>query len=53
MEHIGGYTICNDLTEKGYINETNKHIFFGKSVETFLPIGPYILVNDGTISIKT
>ncbi len=41
-EHIFGYTIANDVTARN-IQKGRKQWFKGKSLDTFCPIGPYIV----------
>jgi len=48
LEHIGGYLIFNDITARDIQRrEMKSGVFsFSKAIETFCPIGPYILTAD-------
>ena len=45
MDHVYGFTILNDVTARDL--QTN-HVqwFHGKSLDTFCPMGPYVLLRD-------
>jgi 2-keto-4-pentenoate hydratase/2-oxohepta-3-ene-1,7-dioic acid hydratase in catechol pathway len=47
-EHIGGYLVFNDITARDIQRrEMKSGVFsFSKAIETFCPIGPYILTSD-------
>jgi 2-keto-4-pentenoate hydratase/2-oxohepta-3-ene-1,7-dioic acid hydratase in catechol pathway len=47
-EHIGGYLVFNDITARDIQRrEMQSGVFsFSKAIETFCPIGPYILTSD-------
>lgn len=44
-DHIAGYTIMNDVSERDYQNRTSQWTM-GKSCDTFAPIGPVIVTRD-------
>jgi 2-keto-4-pentenoate hydratase/2-oxohepta-3-ene-1,7-dioic acid hydratase in catechol pathway len=48
VDHIGGYLIFNDITARDIQREEMKSgVFsFSKAIDTFCPIGPYILTAD-------
>jgi 2-keto-4-pentenoate hydratase/2-oxohepta-3-ene-1,7-dioic acid hydratase in catechol pathway len=48
VEHIGGYLIFNDITARDIQRkEMESGVFsFSKAIETFCPIGPYIVTAD-------
>ncbi len=48
VEHIGGYLVFNDITARDIQrNEMKSGVFsFSKAIDTFCPIGPYILTSD-------
>jgi 2-keto-4-pentenoate hydratase/2-oxohepta-3-ene-1,7-dioic acid hydratase in catechol pathway len=48
VEHIGGYLIFNDITARDIQRrEMKSGVFsFSKAIDTFCPIGPYILTSD-------
>lgn len=43
---IGGYTIVNDLTGAAIIREDNGSFLRGKNMDTFCPMGPYVVTAD-------
>ncbi|MDH0683048.1 fumarylacetoacetate hydrolase family protein [Achromobacter animicus] len=45
MDHVFGYVIINDLTERG-LQADHKQWFLGKSFETSCPMGPWIATAD-------
>jgi 2-keto-4-pentenoate hydratase/2-oxohepta-3-ene-1,7-dioic acid hydratase in catechol pathway len=45
MDHIYGYTIMNDITARD-LQANHLQWFLGKSLDTFAPMGPYILLRD-------
>ncbi len=49
MEHVGGYTILNDMSDRQYLlHEQIKSInwFYMKGQDTFAPLGPYLVLPD-------
>ncbi len=48
VEHIGGYLVFNDITARDIQRrEMKSGVFsFSKAIDTFCPIGPYILTSD-------
>ncbi|MCO5067292.1 MAG: fumarylacetoacetate hydrolase family protein [Kiritimatiellae bacterium] len=45
LEHIAGYTLINDVTERRAQREAGQW-FRGKSFDTFAPIGPHLVTPD-------
>jgi 2,4-didehydro-3-deoxy-L-rhamnonate hydrolase len=45
MEHVAGFCILNDITERGRVARTGQFVD-GKSADTFAPIGPYLVTTD-------
>lgn len=45
MKHVYGYTIVNDVTSRE-LQSKHKQWFIGKSIETFCPMGPYLVTAD-------
>ena len=46
MDHIAGYCICNDVSERGWqLNGTGQWLK-GKSAPTFGPLGPWLVTPD-------
>lgn len=46
LEHIAGYCICNDVSERGFQMDHNGQWMKGKSAETFGPLGPWLVTTD-------
>ena len=42
-DHIAGYTVCNDVSERHFQTERSGQWVKGKSFETFGPIGPWLV----------
>jgi acylpyruvate hydrolase len=45
LDHVAGYTIANDVTARDFQN-TRGQRFFGKSGDTFCPMGPCLVTAD-------
>lgn len=45
MDYVYGFTIMNDVTARD-LQRNHKQWFHGKSLDTFAPMGPYILLRD-------
>ena len=46
MEHLAGYVLHNDISEREYQLERSGQWVKGKSCDTFAPIGPFIATKD-------
>ena len=46
QEHIAGYCVVNDLSERAFQLEHSGQWVKGKSCDTFGPIGPYLVTKD-------
>jgi len=46
MEHVAGYTIHNDVSERAFQLERGGQWVKGKSCDTFAPVGPYLATQD-------
>ena len=47
LDHVAGYTICNDVSERAFQLETSGGQWSkGKSCETFNPLGPWLVTAD-------
>ena len=44
-EHVFGYTVLNDVSARN-LQTQHKQWFFGKSLDTFCPMGPWIVTAD-------
>ncbi|MHB8188467.1 MAG: fumarylacetoacetate hydrolase family protein [Dermatophilaceae bacterium] len=45
-DHVAGYCIANDLSEREFQNDRGGQWTKGKSCETFNPLGPYLVTRD-------
>jgi 2-keto-4-pentenoate hydratase/2-oxohepta-3-ene-1,7-dioic acid hydratase in catechol pathway len=46
MEHVAGYCVANDLSERAFQAERQGQWTKGKSCDTFGPIGPWLVTRD-------
>lgn len=46
MQHVAGYMICNDVSERAYQLEGTGQWLKGKSADTFGPLGPWLVTTD-------
>lgn len=46
LEHIAGYCVINDISERAYQLERGGQWDKGKSCDTFAPIGPWLVTSD-------
>lgn len=46
MEHVAGYMICNDVSERSFQTERAGQWTKGKSHDTFAPLGPWLVTRD-------
>jgi len=46
LEHIAGYCICNDISEREFQLERGKQWDKGKGCDSFGPIGPWLVTRD-------
>jgi 2-keto-4-pentenoate hydratase/2-oxohepta-3-ene-1,7-dioic acid hydratase in catechol pathway len=46
MEHVAGYCVVNDLSERAFQMEGTGQWVKGKSADTFGPIGPWLVTKD-------
>ncbi|MDF2607147.1 MAG: hypothetical protein K0S34_1342 [Bacillales bacterium] len=51
LNYVFGYTILNDVTARDLQSKHNQ-FFFGKSLDTFCPIGPWIVEKEDIPNIK-
>ena len=49
QEHIAGYCVINDLSERDFQFEHSGQWVKGKSCDTFGPIGPYLVTKDEVV----
>lgn len=46
MDHIAGFTLANDITERSFQLQRGGQWFKGKSHDTFAPLGPWLVTPD-------
>ena len=46
MDHVAGYAICNDVSEREFQAERSGQWTKGKSCDTFGPLGPWLVTKD-------
>jgi 2,4-diketo-3-deoxy-L-fuconate hydrolase len=46
LDHVAGYCVVNDLSERAYQLEGTGQWVKGKSADTFGPIGPWLVTSD-------
>ena len=46
MDHVAGYVIHNDISEREYQLERSGQWVKGKSCDTFAPMGPFMVTTD-------
>ncbi|NPD14767.1 fumarylacetoacetate hydrolase family protein [Xinfangfangia sp. D13-10-4-6] len=46
MDHVAGYCVCNDVSERAYQIERSGQWSKGKSSDNFGPIGPWLVTRD-------
>ena len=46
MEHVAGFMVCNDVSERAYQTERSGQWSKGKSSDNFGPIGPWLVTTD-------
>jgi 2-keto-4-pentenoate hydratase/2-oxohepta-3-ene-1,7-dioic acid hydratase in catechol pathway len=46
LDHVAGYTICNDVSERAFQLEGTGQWVKGKSFDTSAPVGPWLVTTD-------
>ena len=46
LEHVAGYCVCNDVSERSYQLERGGQWDKGKGCDTFAPLGPWLVTRD-------
>lgn len=46
LDHVAGYCLCNDISERTFQQELTGQWTKGKSCDTFGPTGPYLVTRD-------
>lgn len=52
LDHVAGYCICNDISEREYQIERGGTWFKGKGCPTFGPIGPWLVTRDEIADVQ-
>ena len=52
FDHIAGYTIGHDVSERAFQRERGGQFTKGKSADTFAPVGPYFVSADQVKDIQ-
>ena len=53
MDHIAGFCICNDVSEREYQAERGGQWMKGKSAPTFGPLGPWLVTPDEIADVQS
>ena len=46
LNHVAGYCVCNDVSERNFQQERGGQWTKGKSHDTFGPVGPWLVTKD-------
>ena len=52
LNHVAGYCICNDVSERNFQQERGGQWTKGKSHDTFGPIGPWLVTKDEIANVQ-
>lgn len=52
LEHVAGYCIVNDVSERAWQIERGGQWDKGKSADTFAPLGPYLVTRDEVTDVQ-
>jgi 2-keto-4-pentenoate hydratase/2-oxohepta-3-ene-1,7-dioic acid hydratase in catechol pathway len=52
LDHVAGYTICNDVSERHFQTERGGQWTKGKSCDTFAPVGPFLATRDEIADVQ-
>jgi 2-keto-4-pentenoate hydratase/2-oxohepta-3-ene-1,7-dioic acid hydratase in catechol pathway len=52
LEHVAGYAICNDVSEREFQLERGPQWDKGKGCDTFGPIGPWLVTTDEIANVQ-
>ncbi|GAB5498768.1 MAG: fumarylacetoacetate hydrolase family protein [Pseudohongiellaceae bacterium] len=53
LDHIAGYTVGHDVSERAFQRERGGQFTKGKSADTFAPVGPYFVSRDQVKDVQT
>ena len=46
LDHVAGYAVINDVSERSFQRERGGQFIKGKSADTFAPLGPWLVTRD-------
>jgi 2-keto-4-pentenoate hydratase/2-oxohepta-3-ene-1,7-dioic acid hydratase in catechol pathway len=46
LDHVAGYAVINDVSERAFQRERGGQFIKGKSADTFAPLGPWLVTRD-------
>jgi 2,4-didehydro-3-deoxy-L-rhamnonate hydrolase len=52
LEHVAGYAVCNDYSERAFQLERGGQWVKGKSADTFAPFGPFVATRDEVADVQ-
>lgn len=52
LDHVAGYCVCNDVSERIYQNKLSGNWTKGKSCDTFGPTGPWLVTKDEIADVQ-
>jgi 2-keto-4-pentenoate hydratase/2-oxohepta-3-ene-1,7-dioic acid hydratase in catechol pathway len=52
LDHVAGYVICDDLSERHFQNERGGSWDKGKGCDTFGPVGPWLVTRDEIANVQ-
>ena len=52
LEHVVGYVLVNDISEREFQTERGPQWDKGKGCDTFGPVGPYLVTRDEVPNLK-
>ena len=52
LDHVAGYAVCNDLSERAWQMERGGQWIKGKSAPTFGPLGPWLVTTDEIADVQ-
>lgn len=52
LDHLAGFCICNDVSERSYQIERDGQWIKGKSLPTYGPVGPWLVTRDEITDVQ-
>lgn len=53
LDHVAGYCVCNDVSERHFQNRISGNWTKGKSCDTFGPTGPWLVTKDEIADVQS